>query len=291
MNIVQCEHISKKWKDFSLYDVNFTIPKGYITGFIGPNGSGKTTTIKLIMDILKLDEGDITLFGSPHTNTDVKQHIGFVYDDLFMYEEFTIKKMKSFIAPLYKNWNDTLFQELIEQFNLPYKKKIKTFSKGMKMKCSLLFALSHEPTLIIMDEPTAGLDPIFRKELLQTLQQLMIREDQTIFLSTHITADLDKIADHVIMMNEGNMLLQQSMDEINETYHIIKGKNELLDEDVRELFEHVEQTNTNFQALFKGNPAIFEPFYEEIVIERVTLDDLLYFLIKGESRNVATHQA
>lgn len=243
------------------------------------------------MDILKLDEGDITLFGSPHTNTTVKQYIGFVYDDLFMYEEFTIKKMKAFIAPLYENWNDTLFRELLEQFNLPYKKKIKTFSKGMKMKCSLLFALSHEPTLIIMDEPTAGLDPIFRKELLQTLQQLMLREDQTIFLSTHITTDLDKIADHVIIMNDGNVLLQQSMNEINETYHLVKGKNDLLDEDVRGLFEHVEQTNTNFQALFKGNPAIFEPFYEDVVIERATLDDLMYFLIKGENHDVATHKA
>lgn len=159
------------------------------------------------------------------------------------------------------------------------------------MKCSLLFALSHEPTLIIMDEPTAGLDPIFRKELLQTLQQLMLREDQTIFLSTHITTDLDKIADHVIIMNDGNVLLQQSMNEINETYHLVKGKNDLLDEDVRGLFEHVEQTNTNFQALFKGNPAIFEPFYEDVVIERATLDDLMYFLIKGENHDVATHKA
>src|SRR5690625_1066 len=282
MNVVKCKHITKTWKDFSIKDVHLTIPKGYITGFIGPNGSGKTTTIQLMMDLLRLDSGHITLFGQPHTNNTVKQRIGFVYDDLFMYEDFTIKKMKAFIAPIYDNWNETLFNELLERFELPVRKKLKTFSKGMKVKCSLLFALAHEPELIIMDEPTAGLDPIFRKELLQILQEIMIREEQTIFLSTHITSDLDNIADYVVLLNHGEVVFQQSIEEIKEQYHIIKGKKALLDSDIRSLFLHVEETNSGFQALFKGNLKIFEPFDEEVIIETATLDELMFFIVKGE---------
>src|SRR5690625_3067991 len=282
MNVAEFKQVSKKWKDFSIKNLNFIIPKGYITGFIGPNGSGKTSTIKLMMDLLQLDEGDITIFGTPHKNSDVKQRIGFVYDDLFMYEDFTIKKMKNLIAPIYKSWNEKRFNELLNRFELPYKKKLKTFSKGMKMKCSLLFALAHEPELLIMDEPTAGLDPIFRKELLQILQEIMIREEQTIFLSTHITSDLDNIADYVVLMNQGEVVFQQSIEEIKEQYHIIKGKKALLDSDIRSLFLHVEETNSGFQALFKGNLKIFEPFDEEVIIETATLDELMFFIVKGE---------
>ena len=136
MNAVEFQHVTKKRKDFSIENLNMTIPKGFITGFIGPNGSGKTTTIQMLMDIVQVDEGDILIFGTSHKNYENKQHIGFVYDDLYMYEEFTIKKMKSIIAPLYKNWNDALFQTYLAKFDLPPKKKIKKFSKGMKMKCS-----------------------------------------------------------------------------------------------------------------------------------------------------------
>lgn len=290
MNVVECNHLTKKWKGFSLDDVSFTIPKGYITGFIGPNGSGKTTTIKLMMELFKLDEGDITLFGLPHTNSAVKQRIGFVYDDLFMYEDFTIKKMKNFIAPIYEHWNEALFNELLERFELPFKKKLKTFSKGMKMKCSLLFALAHEPEFIIMDEPTAGLDPIFRKELLHILQEIMVEAERTIFLSTHITTDLDKIADYVVLMNNGQVVLQQSMEAIKEEYHLIKGKSALLDADIRSMFVHIEESNSGFQALFKGNPKMFAPFADELIIEAATLDDLMYFLVKGENSHVATRE-
>lgn len=291
MNAIEGINVTKRWKDFAINDVRFTIPQGYITGFIGPNGSGKTTIIKLIMDILQLDHGEINLFGLPHSNSHVKQRIGFVYDELFMYDDFTVKNMHKFIAPFYEQWNETLFQDLFEQFNLPYKKKLKHFSKGMKMKCSLLFALSHEPDLLIMDEPTAGLDPIFRRELLHILQDVMVREEQTILISTHITSDLDKIADHIIFINEGDILLQQSMEEVHEQYHIIKGKNDLLDVDIRAMFLGLEETNTGFQALFQGDPSLFNPFADEVIIEQATLEELMYFMIRGGSENVATSKA
>lgn len=280
MNTVEFNHVSKKRKDFSIDDISFTIPEGYITGFIGPNGSGKTTTINMMMDILQPDTGTISIFGTSHKNEVNKQKIGFVYEDLYMYEDFTISNIKAFTAPIYKKWNEDLFKKYLQKFQLPIRKKIKTFSKGMRMKTSLLFALSHEPEFIVMDEPTAGLDPVFRRELLDILQDLMVKEKQTIFLSTHLTTDLDRIADYLICINQGKILFQKSMEEIRESFHIVKGKKEMIDEDTKRLFLNIEMSEVGFQALFEGNPSIFEPYAEEIVIEKATIEDILYFMTK-----------
>lgn len=283
MNAIEFSHVRKKRKDFLIDDMSFQIPKGYITGFIGPNGSGKTTTIQLLMNILRKDAGDISILKEPNENPDVKQHIGFVYDDLYMYEAFTIKKMKAVMAPLYTNWNEQLFQHYLKQFELPFKKRIKEFSKGMKMKCSLLFALAHEPKLLILDEPTAGLDPIFRRELITLLQDLMLHEEQTIFLSTHNTAYIDQIADYVLMIQDGVLQLKTTMENIHETYHLIKGETALLDQDIRKLFVGIEENETGFTGLFKGDPALFHEF--NVIFEKVTVEELMYFLFGGERKH------
>jgi len=248
MNVVEFNNVTKKRKDFSIENLNIEIPKGFITGFIGPNGSGKTSTIQMMMDILQIDAGDIQIFGTSHKNHQAKQNIGFVYDDLYMYEEFNIKKMKSFIAPIYETWNEDLFQTYLQMFELPFKKKIKHFSKGMKMKCSLLFALSHEPEFIVMDEPTSGLDPIFRRELLELLQDLMVRENQTIFLSTHITTDLDQIADYIIFIYQGNIVFQKSMEAVRDQFHIVRGRSDMIDADTVNLFKGMRKRDLGFTA-------------------------------------------
>lgn len=282
MNTVEFKNVAKNRKDFTIQNLSFTIPTGFITGFIGPNGSGKTTTIQMMMNLLQIDKGDIRIFGNSHKNHHNKQRIGFVYDDLYMYEDFTIANMKAFIAPLYKTWNENLFQRYLEQFELPLRKKVKKFSKGMKMKTSLLFALSHEPEFIVMDEPTSGLDPIFRRELLDLLQDLMINEKQTIFLSSHITTDLDRIADYIIFIYQGKILFQKSMEEIKDSFHVVKGKKELIDDDTRELFSGVQLSNTGFQGLFEGNPTLFEPFEQDVFVEKATLEDIMYFMTRKE---------
>lgn len=282
MNAVEFRHVYKKRKNFSIENLNITIPRGYITGFIGPNGSGKTTTIQMLMDIVQADQGEIKIFDKSHKNHQVKQNIGFVYDDLYMYEDFTIKKMKSFIAPLYETWNEELFKKYLRMFELPYGQRIKQFSKGMKMKCSLLFALAHEPEFIVMDEPTSGLDPIFRRELLEILQELMVRENQTIFISTHITTDLDRIADHIIFIHNGQIVFQKSMEEIREHFHLVKGSLALLDSDTRNLFTNVRENSLGFTALFEGEPSLFKEFADEIVIEPATLEDVMYFMTRKE---------
>lgn len=282
MYTVEFNNVTKVRKDFSIKDLNIKIPTGYITGFIGPNGSGKTTTIQMMMDILQIDSGDINLFGTSHREHQSKQKIGFVYDDLYMYDEFNIKKIKSLIAPLYNTWNEKLFQTYLEKFELPSQKKIKKFSKGMKMKCSLLFALAHEPEFIVMDEATSGLDPVFRRELLELLQELMVRENQTIFLSTHITTDLDRIADHIIFIYKGKIILQQSMEEIRERFFVIKGSSHLIDEDTRTLFNGIQENDVGFTALFEGNPSLFDEFGEAIIIENASLEDIMFFMTRKE---------
>lgn len=280
MNTVEFHDITKKRKNFVLEDLNIQIPSGYITGFMGPNGSGKTSTIQLMMGIIQPDRGHIRIFDEGHQDPKVKQKIGFVYDDLYMYEDFNIRHMKAFIAPLYQSWNEEVFQKYLRFFDLPEKKKIKHFSMGMKMKCSLLFALSHEPELIIMDEPTSGLDPIVRRELINLFQQLMIHEKQTIFLATHLTTDLDKIADYIIFIHEGKILFQKSMEEIRDEYYLVKGKADLLDADTRKLFAGIEENDQGFSALFIGDPTFFNDFTDALVIEQACLEDIMYFLTR-----------
>lgn len=280
MKVAEFHDVTKMRDDFIIYNLNLSIPKGFITGFIGPNGSGKTTTIEMLMDITQKDSGEIFLFGENNQNHELKQKIGFVYDDLYMYEEFTIQKMHKFIAPLYEGWKDDLFNRYIKEFELPYKKKLKHFSKGMKMKTSLLFALSHEPEFIIMDEPTSGLDPVFRRELLYLLQDLMVRENQTIFLSTHITTDLDQIADYIIFIHEGRLVFQKSMEDIRDHFHLVKGHIDLLDRDTRYMFKEILEKNEQFTALYEGDPKIFEEIDEHIIVERASLEDIMYFLTR-----------
>jgi len=282
MNTVEFHNVTKQRKDFTIENLNLAIPTGYITGFIGPNGSGKTTTIQMMMDILQFDEGDIHIFETSHKNHHSKQKIGFVYDDLYMYEEFNIKKMKSFIAPLYHTWNEQLFQEYLKAFELPLRKKIKHFSKGMKMKCSLLFALSHEPEFIVMDEPTSGLDPVFRREILEILQDIMVKENQTIFLSTHITTDLDRIADHIIFIYQGKIVFQKNMEDIREQFYIVKGSLDMIDADSRILFTGIRKNRLGFTALFEGNPTLFDDFEDDFVVEQATLEDIMYFMTRKE---------
>lgn len=282
MSVVQFNHVTKKRKDFTIENVNLSIPKGYVTGFIGPNGSGKTTIIQLLMNLLKVDEGDITIYGSSNQNHEQKQKIGFVYDELFMYQHFNLKKVRSVVAPLYKNWDDALFDKYVDDFDLPLNKPLKKFSKGMKMKASLLFALSHDPEFIIMDEPTAGLDPVFRRELLDLLQDLMVKENRTIFLSTHITTDLDRIADYIVFIHDGEVILQKSMEEIKDEFFTVTGHRDLLDGDTRQLFTGINERDVNFSALFQGNPELFTPFGDKITVEHANLEDIMFYMTRKE---------
>ena len=217
-NVIELQHIQKSFNGFQIRDLSINVKKGFVTGFIGGNGAGKSTTIKMIMNLLQQDSGTISIFGKSYKEheKEIKERIGFVYDENIFYENITLKDMKRIIKPAYKKWDDKKFQHFVEQFELPLNKNMKTFSKGMKMKASLAIALAHHAELIIMDEPTSGLDPIFRRELLNILHELMQDEDKTIFFSTHITTDLDRIADYMTFIHKGEQIFTKEFYKLEE---------------------------------------------------------------------------
>lgn len=282
MDAIVLDNVTKKRGDFHVKQLDLRIPQGYITGLVGPNGSGKTSLISLMMGLMFPDHGSVFVLGGDIRLPDTKQRVGFVYDDLYMYDDYTIQKMHKVIAPHYVHWNDDLFYVYLEKFRLPYRKKLKTFSKGMRMKCGLLFALSHEPELLIMDEPTAGLDPVFRRELLGIVQELMVREKQTVLFATHITSDLDKIADYIVFLDDAEVKMQQSMEDLRENFHLVRGKKAMLDADVRRLFLGLEESNVGFTGLYEGDPSVFTDVDETVVAEPASLEDLLYYMTRKE---------
>ncbi|PGK35876.1 sodium ABC transporter ATP-binding protein [Bacillus anthracis] len=282
-NVVELKNVSKTYKEFSLKNISFNIKKGLVTGFIGANGAGKSTTIKLIMDLIGKDSGEITVFDEDYQKNQIsiKERIGFVYDDNIFYEDMTINELKKFIAPAYTKWDENQFQLYIKRFELPINVKIKKMSKGMKMKASLAFALSHHAEFIIMDEPTSGLDPVFRREILDILYDLMVDQDKTIFFSTHITTDLDRIADYIVFIHNGEIEFEKDIHSISEEYAIIKGDTDLLTLDMKQNLIGIRETNVGFEALTNNVKQVRTQLGDEVLIEAATLEDIMYYTKKG----------
>jgi len=283
-SILKVEGLNRSFGEFQLKDVSFSLPRGYIMGFIGPNGAGKTTTIKLIMNLVNRERGKISIFGRDNIKNEkeVKQRIGFVYDENHYYDFLSLQEMKNIIAPFYRDWDEALYQRYLKIFELPARKKIKDLSRGMKMKFSLALALSHRAELIIMDEPTSGLDPVFRSELLEILQNEIQDENRGILFSSHITSDLERIADYICFINNGQIVFSQTCDELREKYLLVKGPLELLDEPARQLMLNIKENNFGFEGLsdqperirrLLGNQALYEsPSLDQIVLYTVRRD-------------------
>ncbi|KAA0816410.1 ABC transporter ATP-binding protein [Bacillus licheniformis] len=287
-NVIELRHVHKSFDGFQLKDFSMNVKKGFITGFIGGNGVGKSTTIKLIMNLLQPDSGTITVFGMNYKEheKEIKQRIGFVFDSNIFYEHLTLAEMKDIVKRSYVNWDEQVFNDYVNTFNLPLTKKIKTFSKGMIMKASLTVALSHHAELIIMDEPTSGLDPIFRRELLEILHQLMQDGDKTIFFSTHITTDLDKIADYITFIDKGEHIFTKDFYEIEEQYAIVKGGMELLDRETEQEFIAVRKSTNGFEALTANKSRTEKIFGDMALIEKPTLEDIMFYTKKGAKEHV-----
>ncbi|MYL71814.1 ATP-binding cassette domain-containing protein [Halobacillus litoralis] len=286
-NVIELRNATKKFKGFSVENIDLQVKQGLITGFIGENGAGKSTTIKMMMNLLKPDAGEVKVFGLDFRTheKEIKERIGFVYDGNVYFEGLNLKDIRRIVGPAYSQWDDDLFYKYVNQFDLPLNKAIKTFSKGMQMKGSLAIALSHHAELIIMDEPTAGLDPNFRRELLELLQEIMVDGKRTIFLSTHMTTDLDRIADYIAFIQRGKLVFNQSIQDISDQYALVKGPLDLLDRDTEKDFVHVHRFKTGFQALTDRVKAVEDTFGNSVVIERASLEEIMYFM-KGERQHV-----
>lgn len=283
---IQMQHVSKRYSGFALQDISLSVKKGFITGFIGPNGSGKSTTIRCMMNLVRKDAGSVHIFGRDiaRHEREVKQRIGFVYDENYFYDDLTVAEMRKLIAPFYERWDNRQFRAYLEQFEVPERKKIRELSKGMKMKFSLAVALSHHADLIIMDEPTSGLDPVFRREILNILRDFLQDEEKTVFFSTHITTDLEQIADYIAFIYKGRMVFQTDKESLAESYGLIKGPKELLDGDTKKYFVGLRVTDNGFEGLTGDLATASRLFGGEALVEKATLEDIMYYTARGNDR-------
>lgn len=282
--ILEIRNLSKRYPGFSLNNLNISLESGYIMGFIGPNGAGKTTTIKLIMNLIRRDAGEIKVFGLDNIRDEIriKERIGFVYEENYFYDELTLRETRRVIAPFYPGWDDAVFRNYLDHFELPAHKKVKDLSRGMKMKLSLAVALSHNADLIIMDEPTSGLDPVSRNELLEILTEVIQDEQKGVFFSTHITTDLDKIADYITFIHRGKIVFSEARDSLMERYAVIKGDRELLDPDVRREFIGIRENRFGFEALTGDAERARQVFGNSVLIERASLEEIMLYTIRGD---------
>lgn len=271
--------------DFSLKSINFQLEKGSITGFIGPNGAGKTTTIKCILNLLHKDSGTITALGMDHIKQEceLKDYLGVVMDIGYYYENLTLRQMKNLIAPFYSKWDEKTYQKLQKKFQLPENKKIKDLSKGMRMKYSILLAVSHNAKLFIMDEPTSGLDPLVRSELMDILKELIQDEEKTVFFSTHITSDLDKVADYLIFLFNGQIILQGVKDDIKDQHVMVKGPNHLL-ADAEKYFIGIHKTPYGFEGLSDQKEIVKKLFQKDAIYEVPNIEELFLYYSRREKQ-------
>ena len=223
-NILEVKNLNKRYKEFELKNINLSLPHGMIMGLIGENGAGKTTTIKSILNLIRIDSGEIKIFGLDlgKDEKEIKENVGVVLDDSFLSEYLTGKDINKIMKKIYKNWDEELFFKYLKEFNLPIDKISKEFSSGMKMKLKIAVALSHKPKLLILDEPTSGLDPVARNEILDIFQDFIETGEHSILVSSHITSDLEHVADYITFINNGEIVMCKDKDELLEKYGIVK---------------------------------------------------------------------
>lgn len=286
-NILEVSGLNKSYGHFALKDISFYLPEGCITGFIGINGAGKTTTLRSILGLTNNVSGNINFFGMDMDDNEnkVKDRIGIVFDEGCFYDELTLLEMKNVIAPAYRNWCEQDFIDYMERFSLNPKQKINTLSKGMRMKYALSLALSHKAELIIMDEPTGGLDPLARSQLLNILKDYMERGGRGVFFSTHITSDLEKIADMLIMIDGGRIVFQEEKDQLLDSYRIIKGSTEKLNADTRKYFLDIEESDFGFMGITKQASDVMQHM-QDVIAERPTIEDILLANVERRKKDV-----
>lgn len=282
-NILEIKNLTKKFDSFKLDNVSFQLPTGYIMGLVGKNGAGKTTTIKLILELLEKDQGVIQVFGQDIIqHYDLKQDIAVVFDEVFFVEDWKISDVEAAISPFYTNWNSNVFHQYLTQFHLPIQQKVKELSRGMKMKLMLAVALSHQARLLILDEPTSGLDPVARDELLDILLHYIEDEQNSVLFSTHITSDLDKIADFLTILDNGKVFYTGYKDELFEKYCLVKGGRDDLNPDIEKYLIGIQKNSIGFTALLDVKNMKY--MNTHMVVEEATIDDILIHIndMEGE---------
>lgn len=283
-NVLEVRNLSKKFTGFSLNNVSFTLPMGYIMGFIGPNGSGKTTTIKLILNMLEKDGGAIQVFGRDTVSSEqeIKERIGVVMDNPYYVEDWTLAAVGKALAPFYQKWDSKKYSEMLFGFSLDPKKKVKQLSRGMKMKLMIAAAMSHGADLLILDEPTSGLDAVARDELMDILSAFIADENKAVLFSTHITADLEKIADYITFIHGGKILYSDTKDNLMEKYKIVKGGLGILTPEQKRLIIGYREHSVGFDGLIDSSALNSLP--KTVIAERSNLDEMVVRFNQGGAK-------
>ncbi|MBR3306032.1 MAG: ABC transporter ATP-binding protein [Lachnospiraceae bacterium] len=279
-NAIEIKDLVKRYDGFTLDNVSFTVPRGSIMGFIGQNGAGKTTTINCLLNLIKKDGGEIKLLGMdmPEKEYEIKKYVSAVFDELPFNEELNANVLDRILSGVFSEWDHAVFSEYLERLQLPSKKKFKDFSKGMKMKLQIAAALSHHARVLIMDEATTGLDPVIRNEILDIFLEFLQDEENAILMSSHITSDLEKVADRVSFIDKGKLLLCGVKDDILDAHGIMKiGKKELEDIDRG---DYISARVTDFGAdLMVADRAEAAKKYSGALIEKTTLEEIMLFYV------------
>lgn len=285
-NAIEINKLVKKYDNgFNLGELNMEIPSGIIVGLIGENGAGKTTLIKSLLGISKTDSGSIKIFGKDYKTNEnqIKEDIGVVLDDMFFPEVLNAKDINSIMAGVFKNWDSKLFYKYLEDFRLPKNQPLKKLSKGMRKKIEIVTAISHHPKLLILDEPTSGLDPVVRTEILDLFLNFIQDEEHTILLSTHITTDLEHIADKIIFLDKGKKVLDESRDNIMDNYGILKCDINYFNKIAKEDVICYRKNKYDYEALVNEKEKI-KSKYKECILDNITLESLMLLIIKGEKQ-------
>lgn len=283
-NILELQNLSKSYakSDFALDRISFSLPYGSILGFVGENGAGKTTTIGCILNTLRKDGGTVKLFGKEmgDEDTDIREKIGVVYDGDNFPGFWTARQLSKVMAGLFRNWDQVLFQKYLEDFHLPPKQKIKFYSKGMTMKLAIAAALSHHPELLILDEATSGLDPVMRDDMLDVFLEFVQEENHSILLSSHITSDLEKVADYITFIHKGRLILTAPKDDLVYRYAVMRCRESQFQAVDREDVLAYRKRDMQIDVLVSdGREA--QRKYKDVVVDHTSVDEIMLLLAKG----------
>ncbi len=275
--------LTKRYRDFTLDNVSFSVPYGAVVGFVGQNGAGKSTTLKAILGLIKKDTGTISILGSQEQNIDfvIRNKIGVVFDGNDLPERMTPKQLSDFLTNIYISWDKEKYLSMLDKLSLPTNRKIKTFSKGMKMKLAIVAALSQNPELLIMDEPTSGLDPVVRDDILNMILDFVQEEKHSVLISSHITSDLEKIADYIVLIHKGKVIFDKRKDDLTRHYGIIKCDTEQFEAISKEDIINYRKQGNKLDVLISDRNAV-QTKYPDIQVVPATIDDIMLFYVKGE---------
>ncbi len=277
--ILQLSGLCKKYDGFSLDNVSFSLPYGCIMGFVGENGAGKSTTIKAVLNLIRRDQGEIQVFGKDNIQNEleIKEQIGVVFDSLNLPEMIRPLDVGRMMKSVYRQWDGAKYDQYLAQFQLPAKKLVKDLSRGMKMKLAIAVALSHSARLLLLDEATSGLDPIVRDEILDILLEFIQDESRGVLFSSHITGDLEKIADYVTFIHQGKILLSEPKDLLLEKYGVIRCTKEELAALDKSAVVGVRRHQFGVEALVEK-----KKISGVYTIDKASIEDIMLFIARGE---------